>query len=50
MHLGAFDGGAFSSGSHTVVGTVVVRTSDELTASEQQEMTDNIIASLTSLD
>lgn len=49
-YLGAFDGSVFSSGSHTVVGTVVVRTSDELTASEQQEMTDNIIASLTSLD
>lgn len=48
-YLGAFDGGLLSSGSHVVVGTCVVRTSDLLTASQQQTMQDAIIASLTRL-
>ena len=33
-YLGAFDGGILASGSHKVLGTLVVRTSDELTASQ----------------
>lgn len=49
-YLAAFDGGIFASGSHKVVGTCLVRTSDELTASEQQELEDSIIAALISLD
>jgi hypothetical protein len=36
----------FSSGSHSVVGTVVIRTSDKLTASQQKEMEKNIYNSL----
>ena len=48
-YLGAFDGGLLSSGSHVVVGTCVVRTSDLLTASQQQTMQDAIIVSLTRL-
>ena len=36
-YLAAFDGGIFASGSHTVVGTVLVRTSNELTASQQKK-------------
>ena len=46
-YLSAFDGGVLDSGSHTVVGTLVVRTSDELTASQQKTLETNIIAALT---
>ena len=46
-YLAAFDGGIFASGSHTVIGTVLVRTSDELTASQQKALEANIIAALT---
>lgn len=48
-YLGAFDGGILSSGSHNVVGTVVVRTSDELTASQQKQLEAAIIEALTRL-
>ena len=48
-YLASFDGGIFASGSHIVVGTVLVRTSDELTASKQKEMEANIIAVLTEI-
>lgn len=49
-YLAAFDGSAFSSGSHVVIGTCVVRTSNELKASQQNELTANIIAELTRID
>ena len=49
-YLAAFDGSAFSSGSHVVIGTCVVRTSNELKASQQNELTANIIAELTRVD
>lgn len=48
-YLGAFDGGILSSGSHNVVGTVVVRTSDKLTASQQKQLEAAIIETLTRL-
>lgn len=48
-YLAAFDGGIFASGSHAVIGTVLVRTSDKLNASEQKEMEANIITVLTTL-
>ena len=48
-YLASFDGGIFASGSHIVVGTVLVRTSDKLTASQQKEMEANIIAILTEI-
>ena len=48
-YLAAFDGGFLSSGSHEVVGTVVVRTSDKLAASQQKGLEANIIAALTAL-
>lgn len=48
-YLGAFDGGILSSGSHNVVGTVVVRTSDELTASQQKQLEAAVIEALTRL-
>lgn len=46
-YLASFDGGIFASGSHTVIGTVLVRTSDKLTASQQKEMEGNIITIMT---
>ena len=41
-YLSAFDGGVLSSVSHTVVGTCVVRTSNELTATQQKLLEKNI--------
>lgn len=49
-YLASFDGGILASGSHVVVGTCVIRTSNLLTASQQEEMESNVIAALTSLD
>lgn len=34
--LSGFDGSPFASGSHAVLGTVIVQTSDKLTASQQK--------------
>lgn len=48
-YLASFDGGIFASGSHTVVGTCVIRTSDHLTASQQDALEQEIIESLTRL-
>ena len=39
-----------SAGTHKVVGTVVVRTSNELTASQEGELEQNIINELIRLD
>lgn len=49
-YLAGFDGSIFASGSHTVIGTVLVRTSDELTASQQKTLEGNIIAALTAIE
>lgn len=48
-YLAAFDGGILSSGSHEVVGTVLVRTSNKLTASQQDQLEAAIIEALTRL-
>ncbi|MBR6040067.1 MAG: hypothetical protein IKP38_06275 [Clostridia bacterium] len=48
-YLGTFDGTILSSGSHIVLGTCVVRTSDELTATQQKELETLLIAVLTDL-
>lgn len=48
-YLATLDGGIFASGSHKVIGTVLVRTSDKLTATQQKEMEANIIAALIDL-
>lgn len=45
-YLSSFDGSILSSGSHTVIGTIVVRTSNELTVSQQKLLESNIIAAL----
>ena len=49
-YLAAFDGGIFASGSHKIVGTCLVRTSDKLTASQQKEFEAAIIEALTALE
>lgn len=48
-YLGAFDGGIFASGSHTVYGTIIIRTSDKLTASQQKQLENDILNSLTTI-
>lgn len=42
-YLASFDSTAFSSGSHKVVGTVLIRTSSKLKASEQQALETEIV-------
>lgn len=50
-YLAAFDGAGFlSSGSHKVVGTLLIRTSTELTATQQKEMEKAVINALTRLE
>lgn len=49
-YLSAFDGGAFSSGSHVVCGTCVIRTSNMLTATQQKETETAVIEALTRLE
>ena len=50
-YLGSLDGvGIASPGSHTVAGTCVVRTSDQLPASQQKELTQNIINALIAIE
>lgn len=48
-YISGFDGSSLGVGSHTVVGTVLIRTSDKLTASQQKELEANIISALTEL-
>ena len=49
-YLATFDGGVLASGSHIVIGTCVVRTSDKLTATQQKELESAIIEVLTHID
>ena len=48
-YLSGFDGGFLDSGSHKVVGTVVIRTSDELTATQQDNLETKIIDAIAAL-
>lgn len=41
-YLTGFDGGILRTGSHEVIGTVIIRTSDELTASQQKNLSARI--------
>lgn len=41
-YLAAFDGTAVASGGHYVVGTILIRTSDQLTGTQQKKLTDEI--------
>lgn len=49
-YLAAFDGTILASGSHTVAGTLVVRVSGALSASEQQAFTQELIQALTTAE
>ena len=49
-YLATYDGTIFANGTHTVIGTVLVRTSNELTASQQKELEQRVIEALTKLD
>lgn len=50
-YLAGFDGqGALSPGTHTVVGTLLVRTSSELTASQEKDLEQKIIEALIRLE
>ena len=49
-YLSAFDGaGMFNSGSHNVLGSIVIRTSSKLTATQQNELTQKISEKLLEL-
>lgn len=48
-YLASFDGSVFASGSHKVIGSVIVRTSDLLMASKQKELEASIVEALTAL-
>lgn len=50
LYLGSFDGTAFASGSHYIVGTCLVRTSDELNGTQQKELTDLIFEALLNVE
>ena len=47
-YLAQFDGGILDSGSHTVIGTIVIRTSEKLTKEQQTELTRNLVSIITS--
>lgn len=49
-YLATYDGTDLDSGSHVVVGTMVVRTSSMLTDEQQTELTNQIIAIMTELE
>ena len=49
-YLASFDGSILASGSHKVCGTCLIRTSNLLTASQQQELEQAIIDALTKLE
>ena len=49
-YLAGFDGTITASGSHEVVGTCIVRTSDSLTATQQKELEEAIIEALTKIE
>ena len=45
-YLGTFDSTGFASGSHYVYGTIVIRTSNYLTGTQQKELTQKILEEL----
>ena len=49
-YLSTFDGGILSNGSHTIYGTIIIRTSEELTASQQKKFESEILSALTKLE
>lgn len=49
-YLSSFDGSILDSGSHTVLGTLIIRTSHSLTATQQSDLTQKITDALTALE
>lgn len=49
-YLASYDGSIFANGTHTIVGTVLVRTSNKLTATQQKELEQKVIDALTRLE
>lgn len=49
-YLATYDGTIYANGTHTVIGTVLVRTSNKLTATQQKELEQKIIDALTRLE
>lgn len=49
-YLATFDGSIFDSGAHHVYGTIIIRISDSLTASKQNEMTEKVLNALIEID
>ena len=49
-YLSSFDGTIFDSGSHTVLGTILIRTSYKMTATQQDELEAAILAALLPVD
>ncbi len=48
-YLATFDGGILASGSHRVIGTVLIRASDELPASKQKALEEKVLNALAAL-
>ena len=48
-YLSGFDGSALGAGSHKVIGTILIRASDEMTATSQKELETEIIKSFTTI-
>lgn len=48
-YLGSFDGTGFTSGSHIVIGSIIIRTSNSFTATQQKELTAAIVVKLLEL-
>ena len=49
-YLATYDGKIYANGTHTVIGTVLVRTSNKLTATQQKELEQKVIDALTRLE
>lgn len=49
-YLSTFDGSWLSAGSHEVYGSIIIRTSDKLTATQQKELTQEILNSLIEIE
>lgn len=49
-YLSEFDGGLLDSGSHVVVGTVIIRISSELSNTQQKELEENIINAFVTIE
>ena len=49
-YLATYDGTIYANGTHTVIGTVLVRTSNKLSATQQKELEQKVIDALTRLE